>query len=166
MNPLLSPEQCVLLSELAEFIQTRVQPRRFELSVVQSGGIRSGEMHLFSAKSNCGTTACGIGYAPLCHPELHKDAVGWAEVANPYCGEGCEGLWAFMFGDEWTGVQNTPIASAVRIQIAVKYHDLLSDAQWGENYELYINKTASSLALEVHIQSQILNGLTQSELES
>jgi hypothetical protein len=134
---LMSTKQHKLINELCDYVEANVLPENFamesyrdtrtppDVTIKELASYPNPDKHL------CGTSGCMIGYAPVCHPELHKNALDWDEVGEVYCDD-ATALWEFMFGASWTGFQNTPQGSVERVRLALEFDGVMLPDQWGE----------------------------------
>jgi hypothetical protein len=166
MNKLLTENQHKLIGELCDYVEASVLPENFEMRSYRSRTAvsdpprfqavwnvdSSGSAGLIQelVKENpdtnlCGTSGCMIGYAPMCHPELHKDSSNWYDVSTKYSNPSY-GINSFMFGGSWRGFQNTPEGSVERIRLALEFDGQLAEYQW-EDVE---GDTVEELRASIH----------------
>jgi hypothetical protein len=160
----LTDTQVKLINELCDYVESKVSPYEFDmLQFRKHGAVGDPALVIHELCTNpdpdqwvCGTAGCMIGYAPMRHSELHKDAKRWADVSDVYCKEGSP-LWNFMFGAFWKGIQNTPQGSVERIRLALEFVGKLEKDQWDESMLLSHDPNGATTArmrtvLERHVQ--------------
>jgi hypothetical protein len=166
MNPTLTDTQVRLINELCDYVEANVAPENFDMGRYRNADNFEHE-HAASiqelVKENpdtnvCGTSGCMIGYAPMCHPELHKDATTWEAVSNTYCEETSihiddYSIWEFLFGPTWEDFQNTPQGSVDRIRLALEYNGKLSVADWDYMYDFACDASVNTYALKLEFES-------------
>lgn len=66
--------------------------------------------------NRCGTVACALGHGPAAGIIPDDLGISWEEYSSYFINEDFEdGLWPFLFSDDWTGIDNTPQGAAKRI---------------------------------------------------
>lgn len=124
----LSPEQLANLKTLAMGLAAHVPPPEFDMNdYVTSDGygasvtILENYPHKFwnqkERYAKCGTVACAVGHGPMFGIEPRIDEY-WHDYShrsfgcNPYVRKS---LFVWMFGTDWSIIDNTPQGAAARI---------------------------------------------------
>jgi len=83
---------------------------------------------------DCGSVMCSLGYAALCFPRIAGMHDKWNEFCNDVFGIVSGDIeWEFLFGTEWTYIDNTITGAADRIIYFLKHG--IPDGCW--NPEVY-----------------------------
>lgn len=116
------PNHRLNLLALAKYLDELVQPAKFNMRYYWRTRNRSRFLTAIDRddyKSECGTVACAVGHAALLFEALPSES--WSSFSERVFGVNSEGKeWRWMFGPNWSTVDNTPQGAAKRIRLFVE----------------------------------------------
>ena len=104
------------LRKLGKFLPT-VIPKRLDFSSYTSDK-RSAPCHAKKFLSDCGTSACMLGWAAYLFPKLSAKCSAFECLSNELFGISISTRdWGFLFGSRWAELDNSPEFAARRIHL-------------------------------------------------